>query len=107
MRCDQFAGLPTDAIEFLNTNIKEPIICPTCNCTRPFKTAVAGYYIGMFGEKYDLYRYELKDTGYAEEFVQASPWSSGPVFFLGLKVFNKFCEEIHTYLWPQETIDNE
>lgn len=101
-RCDQFAGLPNEAVEFLNENLLPPITCPTCNCIRPFKTEVVGHFSGMFGDQYDLSRHQLKDGGWADEFVQASPWSSGPVFFLGLRTNTG-----QVFLWPQETIENE
>lgn len=49
---------------------------------------IIGHYSGMFMEEYDLYRRQLTGGGYADEFLQASPWSSGPCFFIGLQVFD-------------------
>jgi hypothetical protein len=106
MRCDQFAGLPDDAVKFLNENTKPPIICPTCNCVRPVQIDVVGHYAGMFGDNYDLHRHKLNDGGYADEYVQAAPWSSGPVFFIGLHVYDKHGVLRHSFLWSEDEICN-
>lgn len=105
MRCDQFAGLPRDAICFLKENETPPVNCLTCNCTHSNKLDVVGNYDGMFGNRYNLYRYPLKD-GYAYEFVQAVPWSSGPIFYLGLYVYDTkgICKQ--TFLWDENMINN-
>jgi hypothetical protein len=55
----------------------------------------------MFGTEYSLIRYYLPDGRTADEFLQADPWSSGPCFFLGLRV-----SDGQEFLWPQEDIDN-
>lgn len=93
MRCDQFAGLPEAANAFLCGNELEA------------GRRLIGHFQGMFGHTYDLYRHQL-DDGYADEFVQADPWSSGPVFFLGLRVYNAEGVVQLEFLWPQEFIDN-
>lgn len=86
MRCDQQMGLPPEAVAFLEENEKKPLVCDCCG--RPFPKALVpiGAYVGMFETEYSLYRHELKNEGFADEFLQAAPWSSGPCFFLGLKI---------------------
>jgi hypothetical protein len=61
-------------------------------------------YTGMFDNKYWLSRYTLPTGEVYEEFVQASPWSSGPVFFLALKDADG--NEVEGSLWSDEDIDN-
>lgn len=84
MRCDQFEGLPKDAISFLAKWRKK------CHCCGQFlpSTTVCGHYVGMFEMEYPLIEYHLKDGRIAREFEQTSIWSSGPIFFLGLKISN-------------------
>jgi len=88
MRCDQSMGLPLDANVFLTLNSDQT-------------DSIYDYYEGMFGDKYPLYQYCLNDGRTAEEFLQADPWSSGPCFFLGLRV-----SDGTEFLWPDEEIDN-
>lgn len=101
MRCDQFIGLPPDAIKFLHKYETPASQCPHCH--RPYATNLepCGQYEGMFGDTYYLYRHHLKSGLVAEEFLQADPWSSGPCFFLGLRI-----SDGTEFLWPQEEIDN-
>ncbi len=106
MRCDQFAGIPEAAKIFLKENEKPPITCPTCNQVRGFHWVVVNQYDGMFGDKYDLFRRQLKDGGYVDEFVQAVPWSGGPVFFIGLHVYDKNGVLRQSFLWSEEDINN-
>jgi hypothetical protein len=100
MRCDQFMGLPKEARDFLERYQEVPDPCPHCN--RPFlpKIEEIGTYFGMFSDEYPLSRHFLKNGCTADEFLQASPWSSGPVHFLGLKVSDGTVFE-----WAQEDID--
>ena len=88
MRCDQFAGLPAMALFFLEQHElqPEPRVCPTCNRPNLPERQVVGHYTGMFEDSYPLHRYKLKDGRTADEFLQASPWSSGPVHFIGLRI---------------------
>lgn len=60
---------------------------------------------GMFDEDvHILKRYYLKQGGYVDEYVQAEPWSSGPVIFLALMDSNG--QPIPETLWSQEEINN-
>lgn len=101
MRCDQFAGLPQSAIEFLYEN-RTHNNCKHCGQSLPYTDLKeCGSYYGMFENEYVLYEYSLKDGRTAQEYVQASPWHSGPVFFLGLKVSSG-----EKFEWPEQNIDN-
>jgi len=64
------------------------------------------FYEGMFGDKYLLNKYTFPDGRVYIEFVQAEPWSSGPMFFLALKDAETG-EEIVESLWTEEEIDEE
>ena len=61
-------------------------------------------YHGMFDEEYPLMEYEMRDGSYLYEFVQASPWSSGPVIFLALQ--DESDVHVSESLWDNEEIDN-
>lgn len=84
MRMDQPQGLPRSAVEFLREYEVPPPYCDCCG--RPFARDITeiGTYEGF--DEHGLYRYKLKDGRTADEFLQASHWSSGPMFFVGLKV---------------------
>lgn len=104
-RQDQFMGLSNAAIKYLNDN-EQLVGCCRCKCAPKPKQEVMGHYDGMFGTEYALYRHRLKDGGWGDEFVQATPWSSGPVFFLGLHVYDKNGVLRHSILWSEEEINN-
>lgn len=111
IRETQIQGLPSEAEKFLDENAKksELKICSECKHQTGGERILTkcGTYIGMFEEEYDLSRYELKDGGYADEYEQCSPWSSGPVIFLGLKVVVK--EEVgereYKIEWSEQEIE--
>lgn len=107
MRCDQHAGLSGEAQEFLKEYEVPGVSCPTCGHDPGPKLTQCGNYAGMFDEpSYPLWSHQLKSGGKADEFVQAEPWSSGPVFFLGLDVFSPGGELVQKILWPEEAIEN-
>ena len=86
MRCEQFAGLPPAAMEFLEAYRCPPSICPTCgHIDAPHTESVSSYETG-WGDKDNLNRHYLKDGEFADEFLQVVEWSSGPVHFLGLRL---------------------
>lgn len=70
----------------------------------PVKTESSGKkYSGMFDNEYDLMKYALPNGTVLVEDVQASPWSSGPMFFLALKdVDGNWVKES---LWPEDEIE--
>ncbi len=98
MRNDQFIGLPPDAIGFLEKYETPEECCKECKRPFPRELKIIGRYFGIGGTEYPLYRHILVGGGHADEFLQAQPWSSGPRFFLGLKLLDSIFE------WPQEDI---
>ncbi|MFW9873072.1 MAG: hypothetical protein ACFFG0_08235 [Candidatus Thorarchaeota archaeon] len=86
MRCDQHVGFPGKALAFLNEFEIPEEVCEHCGSIICRKLEQIGEYYGMFENTYPLFRHQLKDGRYADEFYQCAPWSSGPVIFLGLKV---------------------
>lgn len=61
---------------------------------------------GMFGETVHILRtYYMTDDKPVEEYVQATPWSSGPCIFLALRDADTK-KPIEETLWPQEMLDN-
>jgi len=89
IRMDQLLGLPKKALEWLNYyGIVEPLErCPMCGhiLSTDFVYETYDHYYGMFDDEYTLKQYKTT-LGTAEEYVQAEPWNSGPMFFLGLKL---------------------
>jgi hypothetical protein len=94
---DQFAGLPVAAETFLAENRRPLRICSTCGHVT--KTYIEKYdtFLGMFMNEYPLYRHQLKNGQFAEEFLQAAPWSGGPIHFLGLRL-----SDGTEFKWPEE-----
>lgn len=82
MRCTQPYGLPTHAEEFLKRNAVRLNHCHHCKRYDGYKREVIGEY-GMLGE-FELYRYTLLDGTTADEYVQYTVWSSGPMIWLAL-----------------------
>jgi len=102
--CDQFVGVPIEAEEFLAANQLIPASCLCCKRPYPPVTEPSGkVYEGMYMEEYPLFRHKLKE-GYAEEYLQAAPWSSGPMHFLGLKVYDSHGTEIRDFQWTEQEI---
>jgi len=97
---DQFAGFTQDACKFLADNEVKPIICDHCKRPFPRKLELIGTYTGMFMDEYPLHRHILKNGEVADEFLQCAPWSSGPVFFLGLRI-----PDGTEFIWGAEEID--
>ena len=104
MRCDQFMGLPSSALDFLSKNKVLEDFCEHCGQFIPRELEEIDEFVGMFEDKYPLYRHQLKDGRFADEFVQSDLWSSGPCFFLGLDVHGGDTAN-QKFTWPQDTID--
>ena len=104
MRCDQFMGLTPEAIEFLRENEVPENKCACCNRAFPRTLIKIDTFIGMFEDVYGLFRHFLKNGQFADEYLQAEPWSSGPCFFLGLQIHD---DGILTqkFEWAQSEID--
>lgn len=101
MRCDQHFGLCPEAVAFLEEHEVKPEICSGCNRAFPRNLQILGHYYGMFNDEYPLNRHVLEDGRYADEYVQANPWSSGPCFFIGLKLSTG-----EKFEWSKEAIEN-
>ncbi len=70
-RSTQFIGHTRQVLVFLNTCVEKE------EC---------GEVMGMFDEAvYTLHRYQSPDGEIWSEFIQAEPWSSGPMIFLAIK----------------------
>lgn len=67
-------------------------------------TPGAQTYQGMFGDEYPLLVYQLPDGRRFEEYVQANPWSSGPMFFLALK--DAAGNVVSESLWTDDQVNN-
>jgi hypothetical protein len=100
MRCDQDEGLPPEADLFLEDQQAKQPACAECGRRFPLQTTCIGKYTGMFGCEYKLYRYHLGDGRWADDFIQEKTWSSGPVFFHGLRL-----SDGTVFKWPREDID--
>lgn len=108
MRTTQYLGLNKNAQTWLKKSCQgEPL---------PTKKFVEG----MFGEKvHQLLKHTLKTPTtivktpkapayletHVEEYVQAEPWSSGPVVFLALR-YSKCKQPVDESLWPEEDLNN-
>jgi hypothetical protein len=108
MRTTQYLGLNQKAQAWLENHCEE-----TALLTKKFVE-------GMFGEKvHQLRKHSLKTPKtivrnpkapsyletHVEEYVQAEPWSSGPVIFLALR-YSKCKQPVEASLWPEEEINN-
>ena len=107
MRMDQPMGLPKEAEAFLGDNavMEDKRPCPHCGKgTEQWRKSVeVGSYPGMFDTEYPLLKYDLRD-GWAVEFLQCSPWFSGPMMFLGLSVYDKNNVMTGVFKWEEEEI---
>lgn len=101
MRHDQFIGLPSKALAFLRDC---QIVCPVCGTATALAKSKTGRYEGMYMKEYPLYRHHFSN-GYADEFLQASPWNSGPVFFLGLLIYDNMGKFKEVIEWTTEAIE--
>lgn len=104
MRCDQLMGLPQIAIDFLAENEIPLEICKCCHRPLPLKTRLVGYFEGMFDTKYPLNQHQLKDGRVANEYLQTSPWSSGPCLFLGLQILDSQGNVVDDLQWTENEI---
>ena len=76
MRTTQLIGHTHEVETFLMLLEKMEGVALTC----------IGEITGMFGEKIrNLYSYTIPEGEVWEEFIQAEPWSSGPMIFLAIK----------------------
>ena len=114
-RSTQFIGLSSSATQYIEENvnlIEEFILCPHCSgkinsYQRKDIVDEKRCCYGMFDEEIDLDTWKLKDGGVAREVVQVIPWSSGPVIFTCLEIYNGNNEKIQTIgEWAEEEMDS-
>jgi len=103
MRCSQPIGLTKEANEFLEANAKRTNECPNCHRYDDLEK-VETTPSGMYGDV-PHFIYTLKDGGRASSFVQYCEWSSGPMEWFGLTVFDKDGKQINQFLWAKEDIE--
>ncbi len=97
-RSDQPIGITSEARNWLKNNEIRGEVCPTCWHPHPVSLEKIGTYSGY--NEYSLYRHKLTNGHYADEFLQCTPWSSGPVFFLGLRV-----SDGTEFTWTEDEIE--
>lgn len=108
MRCTQLFGLTDLARAYISENVRTIPCNPCPHCGEPTSSTLDmveyedASDAGMFNDGPMLHRYNLKVGGYVEEYIQASPWSSGPCIFLALRdeKGNTFCK------WTEEQINS-
>ena len=66
---------------------------------------VIGHFSGMFDAEYNLREFTLKDGRVFTEFLQAEPWSSGPMMFTALK--DKDGKVVKDSLWTNNDPETE
>jgi hypothetical protein len=88
MRTDQYVGL--------NERAK--------NLVARYTKVLREEFEGAFGNKFPLYDYK-NDCGHVvySEYVQAQPWSSGPMFFIALKCLMA----VSNSLWNDQEIEDK
>ena len=105
MRMFQFMGLTPEAEKYLDQNCAKITneFCP--HCGKPISESLlildVEHVDSFYGDGPDLHTYQLFDVGEIKEVIQAEPWSSGPVCFLCLELWDgtQFGE------WSDEEID--
>lgn len=102
MREDQFIGPCPAAKEFLAVNEVPEKVCGECGRSFPRDLEIIGHFHGMFGDECPLFRHQLINNSYADEFLQAAPWFGGPIHFLGLRLANGV-----ELIWIEEEIEEQ
>lgn len=115
MRTDQYIGLTEKGVEIIK-NVGERILyfihgtkTFTDGSTEPYEDVhtepMQRQYDeieGAFGNSFPLYEYTLQNGRVVREAVQATPWSSGPCFFIALK--DEEGNWIQESLWSNKAI---
>ena len=118
MRCDQLIGLNAWAEDFVSSireNCTEYTVRlfedNSVECSEPKEVQISQIQIepydkfyGMYENEYSLDKYIFPDGRIFHSYVQAEPWSSGPVIFLALKDENG--EIIPESLWDEDEMDS-
>lgn len=107
MRTDQYVGLSSRAIEFLKENaeldhfqlLKNGVIDQ--DYYEP-KKEVFSTLIGAFQNEFPLFTYFLENGEKVYEYVQAEPWSSGPMYYIALSYDPEGTDPVIETLWTEE-----
>jgi hypothetical protein len=91
-------GLSQEAKNFLGRYKKQGPICPTCKRCTYQEPKVIDTFESCYSGTFPLYRHQLTE-GHADEFLQASPWDSGPMFYIGLHIYKANGELEGTIEW--------
>src|SRR5579883_2216385 len=115
MRCDQYIGLNDWARKLVTkkSKVREYGVQVFANGNRKqfsrwrrislVRTEHAGVIRGAYSPQVNkLHRYTLPNGEVYSEFVQASPWSGGPCYFIALK--DKHGKPVPQSLWTDEEI---
>ena len=106
MRCTQMCGLPRKARKFLAAN-REEVYCKACGQATNLNYREYGPIVGMFDEE-ALLEYDLKRGGVAREERQFEIWSSGPMIFLRLRIYERTKDntlvEVDSISWTTEEL---
>jgi len=97
MRMSQPMGLPTEAQKFLQKHAKRVDPCEHCKRHSGYVKRRTGD-TGMFHDV-PIFEYTLDNGGHADEFIQHTIWSSGPMEWFGLKIFDTKGVHINTIEW--------
>lgn len=119
MRMDQYFGLNERAHKWLEENgvhLRVRITREVRDVTSSeFVTQATHEFDELQSEQYDvipgafdetagnLLYYPLKNGGQAREYVQKEPWSSGPCYFIALKIED---EPLNETLWTNKEINS-
>lgn len=120
MRCDQYMGLngwatgylidhqtaaEVISIAYSPTKEWEPrVLSSELEMIPLYKVEVTGKIDGAWNDRVaDLHKYTMPDGTELQEFIQATPWSSGPCYFIALRFLPEgtVCEES---LWTEEEL---
>lgn len=118
MRSTQFYGLNDRAKEYLENNANKKLLYVD-KVSRLYsegevvvdfasevldleKYPAGDEVLGMFEEKvHTLQVYKMRDGSFVEEYIQAEPWSSGPMIFLALRDLTSK-EIVEVSLWADD-----
>jgi len=110
MRCYQEIGLTPEAHEWIDKNANQVPCqqCPKCGEVITWKYDYRVYETQemFYNDGPALKEFKLKDGRIAQEVVQCSPWSSGPMAFFCLEVENPDGTRERMFEWTDEEISH-
>jgi len=117
-RCDQYIGLNSWARRLIHQpklsyrdfttrvydNGEVETLEVKCGYKQLSISEPSGETFGGFEGDYELKKHTMPDGRVYKEFLQASPWSSGPMFFIALKLDGEIVKES---LWTDEEMRDD